>query len=119
MSINLKEIPKEKLEFYDKLISTNPNIERKGNSMPYTSHNGHMFTYLTSEGSMGLRLPVKDREDFMKKYNTSLDRRYGAIMKEYVKVPDCLLKNTNELSKYLDINFKYVQSLKPKPTKKK
>ena len=74
MSINSKHVSKDKLDFYNKLIRTNPNIERKGKTMPYTSHNGHMFSYLSPEGSMGLRLPDKYREDFMKKYNTVLDK---------------------------------------------
>jgi hypothetical protein len=31
---------------YAKLIETNPDIELKGVRMPYTSLNGHMFTFL-------------------------------------------------------------------------
>ena len=40
-------------------------------------------------------------------------------MKEYVVVPGDLLKRTQELKTYFDISYKYVSSLKPKPTKKK
>ena len=40
------KIPADKLELYEKLIATNPDIERKGDVHPYTSANGHMFTYL-------------------------------------------------------------------------
>ncbi len=36
-------------------------------------------------------------------------------MKEYVPVPDSLLKNTNELQKYLAISYEYAKKLKPKP----
>ncbi|MGA7558020.1 MAG: hypothetical protein WCF61_12460 [Terriglobales bacterium] len=39
-------------------------------------------------------------------------------MKEYVAVPDALLKNTKELQKYLEFSYEYVQTLQPKPTKK-
>lgn len=39
-------IPADKLDLYNKLIATNPKIERKGAVHPYTSLNGHMFTYL-------------------------------------------------------------------------
>jgi len=39
-------------------------------------------------------------------------------MKEYVDVPEALLKKTNELKKYFDLSFAYVSSLKPKPTSK-
>jgi hypothetical protein len=36
------KIPQAKLELYEKLIATNPGIERKGDVHPYTSVNGHM-----------------------------------------------------------------------------
>jgi TfoX/Sxy family transcriptional regulator of competence genes len=40
-------------------------------------------------------------------------------MREYVTVPDSLLQDTDELKKYLDLSYEYVQTLKPKPSKKK
>jgi TfoX/Sxy family transcriptional regulator of competence genes len=39
-------------------------------------------------------------------------------MKEYVTVPDSLLGNTKELRKYFDLSYQYVQTLKPKPSKR-
>ena len=113
------EIPEDKLALYDQLIASNPDIERKGVTMPYTSLNGHMFTYLSKTGSLGLRLPKDEREAFLEKYNTTLYESHGAIMKEYVTVPDSLLQDTEELKKYLDLSYEYVQTLKPKPAKKK
>jgi hypothetical protein len=35
--------------------------------MPYTSLNGHMFSFLTETGTMALRLPAGEREAFLKK----------------------------------------------------
>lgn len=106
------------LEFYEKLVATNPDIERKGASMPYTSHNGHMFSLFGKGGKLGLRLPKDEREDFLNKYRTKLFEQYGSVMKEYVEVPDALLRKTEELQKYFKISYAYVSSLKPKPTKK-
>jgi TfoX/Sxy family transcriptional regulator of competence genes len=40
-------------------------------------------------------------------------------MKEYVAVPDSLLKNTKELQKHLEMSYAYAKTLKPKPTAKK
>ncbi len=119
MSKSTIEVYKDKLELYEKLIATHPDIGRKGKTMPYTSHNGHMFSHLSKSGSLGIRLLKEDREAFLKKYNTTLFEQHGAVMKEYVTVPDELLKNTEELKKYLDISFEYVKTLKPKPSKKK
>jgi hypothetical protein len=112
-------IPPDNLESYEKLVATNPKVERKGAANPYTSLNGHMFTYLNPSGSLALRLPADEREKFLKKYRTTLFEAYGTVMKEYVKVPDTLLKNTKELQKYFALSYQYVGSLKPKPTKKK
>jgi TfoX/Sxy family transcriptional regulator of competence genes len=108
-----------KVDLYDKLIATNPKIERKGAANPYTSLNGNMFTLLHQSSSLAIRLPEDKREEFLKKYKTTLFKAYGTVMPEYVAVPDALLKNTKELQKYLDFSYEYVKSLKPKPTKKK
>ena len=111
-------IAPDKLKLYDKLIATNPNIERKGDTIPYTSLNGHMYTFLSQTGSLGLRLPKDERENFIKKFNTKLYEAHGTIMKEYVTVPDALLENTKVLKKYLALSYRYVKTLKPKPVKK-
>jgi hypothetical protein len=111
--------PPDKVEFYDKLIKTHPKIERQGASIPYTSLNGHMFSYLSASGSLALRLPEDAREAFLQKYKTTLCKAYGVVQKEYVTVPDALLKKTKELQPYLALSYDYVKTLKPKPTTKK
>ncbi len=112
-------IPAGKLELYEKLVATNPSVERKGATMPYTSLNGHMFSFLTKTGTLALRLATEEREAFLKKYKTKLCEQHGTVMKEYVDVPDTLLKKTQELKKFFDLSVAYVGSLKPKPTTKK
>jgi hypothetical protein len=107
-------IPADKLELYEKLIATLPEIERKGAVHPYTSVNGHMFTYLDQTGTLGLRLPQEDVEAFLKKYKTTLFESYGVVKRDYVTVPDALLRNTGELAQYLKISFAYAKTLKPK-----
>jgi hypothetical protein len=109
----------EKLELYDKLVATNPAVERKGATVPYTSLNGHMFSYLSKEGKLALRLPAGEREAFLKRYKARLCEAYGKVQPEYVEVPDSLLSSTQELKKYFNCSYEYVASLKPKPTAKK
>src|SRR5215813_12519625 len=111
--------PDEKVALYEKLVAANPNIERKGAANPYTSVNGNMFSQLLPSGRMSLRLPEGERDAFLKKYKTKLVEQYGVVMKEYVEVPDALLKKTAELKKYFALSFAYASSLKPKPTTKK
>ena len=77
--------------------ATNPKVERKGATMPYTSLNGHMFSYLSKTGTLALRLPAAERDAFIKKYKTKLCEQYGIVQKEYVEAPDSLLENTREL----------------------
>ena len=38
-------VPAAKLSLYEKLVATNPRLERKGSTTPYTSRNGHMFSF--------------------------------------------------------------------------
>jgi hypothetical protein len=120
MGTSKKSIPiSANVDLYNKLIASNPKIERKGAANPYTSLNGNMFTLLHQSSSLAIRLPEDKREEFLKKHKTTLFKAYGTLMPEYVAVPDALLKNTTELQKYLDFSYEYVKTLKPKPTKKK
>jgi hypothetical protein len=119
MSKPVPKAPAESVALYEALLATNPAIERKGATMPYTSVNGNMFGLLTPDGTLALRLPAAEREAFLKDFRTTLCVQYGVVMKEYVRVPSSLLKNTRALAKYLDVSYRYACALKPKPTTKK
>ena len=108
-----------KVEIYEKLVAALPGVERKGDANPYTSVNGNMFTLLHQSQTLAIRLPEETRQEFLKKYNTSLFEAYGAVMKEYVRVPDDLLKNAKVLKKYMQASHAYARTLKAKPTTKK
>ena len=107
------------LKHYEKLVATNPKVEIKGATMPYTSVNGHMFSFLTKTGTLAVRLPDPDRDAFLKKYKTTLCEQHGAVLKEYAEVPGSLLPKTKELKKFFDISYAYVAALKPKATQRK
>ena len=91
-------VPTDQEVLYDQLIATIPEIQRKGAGNPYTSLNGNMLTLL-HQSRLAIRLPQGKREEFLKKYKTTLFEAYGTVMPEYVAVPDALLKNTKELRK--------------------
>ena len=114
-----KNVATDRLALYLKLGASNPRVERKGATHPYTSLNGHMFSCLHPSGSLALRIPEDEREKFLKKYKTNLFESYGVVRKEYVTVHDRRLKNTKELEKYFAMSYQYVQTLKPKPSRKK
>jgi len=78
-----------------------------------------MFSLLPKDGKLALRLPTEAREEFLKKYKTVLATQYGTVLREYVEVPDAMLKSTRDLKKYFDISYAYAQSLRAKPTTRK
>lgn len=108
----------QKIALYEKLVATNPNAVRKGDTIPYTSLNGHMYSFINKEDVVALKLPKEQIETFLKKYKTTLVTSYSIVQKDYVAVPDSLLKKTAELKEYFDISYQYTASLKPKPTTK-
>ncbi len=112
-------IPAARLALYEKLIATNPNVERKGDTNPYTSYNGHMFTHLAPPGILAIRLSPEDAAAFIKKYKTKPFEAYGVVKKDWVVVPDALLVKTAELRPYFERSFGFVRTLKPKVAAKK
>ncbi len=104
----------EVLEHFKAVIALHPEIKLKGKTMPYTSANGHMFSSLNKVGELGLRLGKEDREQFLTDHKTELFVTYNTIMKEYVKVPESLLKEPEAMLPYLEKSYQYVLSLKPK-----
>ena len=108
--------PDRAVQLYEALVATHPSIERKGKTSPYTSVNGNMFTVLSADGTLGMRLAGADREAFIATYGTGLYRAHGTVMKEYVAVPAELLAQTAELAPYLAKSYDYAENLKPKPT---
>ena len=111
-------IPAAVIEQYDRLIATQPGVERKGATMPYTSVNGHMFSYLAESGRLALRLPSPQREAFIERFKTTLQEAYGFVQKEYVSVPEAVLADTQLLSQFFQASHAYVSGLKPKPTRR-
>ena len=108
---------RESITLYKKLVESHHGSALKGDTIPYTALNGHMYSYFNKEGFAALRLPGPVKAAFLEKYNTTLVTAYGIVQKEYVVVPDSLLANTEELLPYLQAGYDYVSSLKPKPAK--
>src|SRR5436190_19258515 len=104
-------IPAAKLALYDKLLASKPTIERRGATIPYTSANGKMFTYLTPSGDLRLRLPDEERAAFMNKYRTKPVVQHGVLMRDWVAVPAALSARVAELKPYLEKSHVYAAQL--------
>ena len=105
---------KEKLELYDKLVTKCPRFDRKGKTVPYTSANGHMFSLLNKDGELGIRFSKEVQEKYIKDFNTTIFKSYGAVMQGYVLIPDHMLEDLDKLSVYLNESYDYVMTLEPK-----
>ncbi len=73
-----------------------------------------MFSFLTANGTLALRLPPDQLEPFFKKFNTTHPVAYGKVMKDWAAVPDSLLANTAVLEKYFDLSFEHAVNQKSK-----
>ena len=104
----------KQLEFYDSIVAQCPDFERKGKKMIYTSANGYMFSLLNKAGEIGIRLPKEVGQQFMKDHNTGIYKSHGAVMKDYVLIPEHLYSNTELLVEHFIKAYQYVMSL---PTK--
>jgi TfoX/Sxy family transcriptional regulator of competence genes len=112
-------IPAARLTEYDALVATQPDVDRKGATMPYTSVNGNMFSFLSPDGTLALRLPSEKRTAFLEKYASKLFIAHGATMSEYVVVPEPLWRKPKELAKQFAASYAYAQTLKPKKKTKR
>ncbi len=115
MAAKPDRVPEDKLELYKALIATHPDIELKGGvKLPYTSVNGHMFSSLTKDGRVGLRLSADDRQVLIDEYGAIPFRNYGANIKDHVELPGALLANPEVAAPFLAKALKYTLTLKPK-----
>ena len=102
------------IKLYDTIIEQCPNVVRKGKTMPYTSANGYMFSQVNKAGELGIRLPKDIGKTFMETHNTTVFKSYGAVMREYVLIPEKLYTNSELLIELLETGFTHVMSLPPK-----
>jgi len=82
--------------------------------MPYTSANGYMFSQLNKKGEIGIRLSKVSEKKFMEMHDATIFMSYGAVMKNYVMIPEELYDNSELLATYLEEAYQYVMSLPSK-----
>lgn len=111
--------PPDALARYDALIAGNPAVERKGAKNPYTSRNGHMFSFLDETGTLAIRMSDELQAEFSERYKTGPVVQYGRIMRGYLSVPDDLFERSSELQPWFDAAHDWIGTLKPKPTSRR
>lgn len=109
------EVPPELVDRYRAAIETQPDIEMQGaKKLPHTAINGYMYSSLTKDGRMGIRLSAEDREAFMTEHDAIPFKNYGANIKEHVEVPEALIDDAEALGRYLARARDYTLTLPPK-----
>ena len=107
--------PSDALERYATVVEKAGEVV-KGAKNPYTSRNGHMFSFLDADGTMAIRLSDELAEEFVSRYESGPVNQYGSVMRGYVSVPHDL--RTEELSSWFEKAYQWIGTLEPKPTKK-
>ena len=111
--------PAEALARYHAVVeAADGEADVKGAKNPYTSRNGHMFSFLDPEGVMALRMSDELTEEFRSRYDSGDVTQYGATMRGYSSVPAELLADTDEAAAWFDRSWEWIGTLPPKPTKK-
>jgi len=90
----------------------------KGAKNPYTSRNGHMFSFLDADGTMAIRLSDELADEFLSRYESGPVTQYGSVMRGYVSVPDDLLSDTEDIGSWFKKAYEWIGTLEPKATKK-
>ena len=104
----------ENLTAYDKAVALCGRFERKGKTMPYTSANGHMFSLLNKKGELGIRFSREVQRKYIQEWETGLFYSYNSEMRGYVRVPQQIINSPQELARFLDEGYDFVQTLPAK-----
>ncbi|MFO1031988.1 MAG: hypothetical protein U1F60_13000 [Planctomycetota bacterium] len=107
------------LQIYERMVGSQPGIEVKGASTRYTSMNGNMFSFVTAEGGIALRLGEADGAVFRADHGTAEVVQHGATLRGYVLVPAALLAQPAELAKWFAASVANARTLPTKATTRK
>lgn len=99
---------------YDALVNAFPAVERKGKTMPYTSVNTYMFSFVGKEGNIALRLSPDDMQECIQQYGATVMMQHGRVMKDFICVSDDMMAEMNILKKYFQRSLDHTNTLKPK-----
>jgi hypothetical protein len=107
--------PKEALDRYrEMVVASAGDAQVKGAKNPYTSRNGHMFSFLDSDGTMALRLSKELIEEYGSEYSIEPVIQYGSVMRGYVAIPDDLFEDVARLAGWFDRSYEWIGTLDPK-----
>ncbi len=112
--------PDEIVQLFHRIVPPLPDVVvRKMFGYPASFVNELMFAGVY-QNDIFLRLSPEDRASFLQLDGAALfEPMADRPMREYVVVPEAILKSDRELSMWMDKALAYAASLPPKPPKKK
>jgi len=117
--MKLRKSPQELVATFDEVMPGPPATKRKMFGFPAGFVNGNMFMGLF-EDSMILRLPAESRDELTRLHaGKPFAPMAGRVMKEYVVLPESILRDRQQLSSWVRKALVYGESLVPKAAKAK
>jgi TfoX/Sxy family transcriptional regulator of competence genes len=111
--------PEKLVRVFEKALQSVPEAHmRMTFGYPSATFNGNMFTGLHQD-RMILRLSAEDRADLARQGAKTFEPMPGRPMREYLVVPESILKSEDELNAWLEKALAYCKSLPPKSAKTK
>ena len=102
------------VDLFQSVMPGAPAVQRKMFGYPAGFVNGNMFMGLFQE-SMILRLPTGPREEFLNDHGAKIfEPMAGRPMREYVEVPQSVMRDNKKLTAWVARAYEYGASLKPK-----
>lgn len=102
------------LTLYNNLVDQFPAVERKGKTTPYTSSNTYMTSFIGKDGNLALRLSQDDLTTLIENHGAGLMLQHGKVLKDFICVPETILKDSSLLKTYFQRSLDHTNSLKPK-----
>jgi len=78
-----------------------------------------MFSFVDKNGEFAFRYYEARKKELIEEIGGKESIQYNSVMRGYIVVPENLMDNFNKLAELFKESYKYISSLKPKPTKKK
>lgn len=78
-----------------------------------------MFSFVDKNGEFAFRYSEARKKELIEEIGGKESIQYNSVMRGYIVVPENLMDNFNKLAELFKESYKYISSLKPKPTKKK
>ncbi|WP_297104703.1 TfoX/Sxy family protein [uncultured Devosia sp.] len=108
--------PEMETRLYRAAVAATEGCELKGATMPYTSINGNMYSFLDKKGVVAVRLGEVERAELEQIGGEPYVHESGAAMKEYVSLPMGILSDEKRAAEWLCRSLAFAGTLKPKAT---